>query len=365
MNNVCGVFAPRRMMRGVLAGLLFVPLLLGGASSSGRGGETVARRASAQSSQPPARASARTPAEVSFTAVDKTGAPLTTLKAEDVCVVVEGEPQESAGLRRQEGAPLALAFLIDVSASQERVLPATKRAAVALLTTGLRDGTDRAAVVSFTGEATLEQALTVDLVKARRAVERVEFVPPAGYLGGGIVIAGPPPKRGKNTPPMPGATGLWDAVWATCEDLLGPAKTGEQRVIVLLSDGVDTSSVKGSDEATRSAVRSNTVVYAVGLADREFTGVDKGSLRKLAERTGGRAFFPKKTGELLQVFEQVRAELLSARYVASFYPKRAAREGSFRKVRVELVNEGLRRQEVRLAHAEGFFAGPPPAAANE
>lgn len=297
-----------------------------------------------------------------FTAAEKDGTPLLSLRREDVRVVAEGEPQEVTSFELEREAPLALALLIDVSASQEKVLPETKRAAAALLSAGLREGVDRAAVVSFAGAAKLEEGLTGELMKARRAVERVEFVAPAGYIGGGVVITGPALRRGKNQPPTAGATGLWDAVWATCEDLLAPAKPNERRVVVLLSDGVDTASARKSEEVIRGAVASGATVYAVGVGDDDFAGVDKGNLRKLAERTGGRAFFPKKKGELLTVFERVRREL-GARYVVRFVPRKQARGGSFRKVRVELTNEELRRRGVELAHAEGYFAGDAPGAA--
>lgn len=290
-----------------------------------------------------------------FTAAEKDGTPVLTLRREDVRLVAEGEPQEVASFELEREAPLALVFLIDVSVSQEKVLPETKRAAVALLSTTLRDGVDRVAVVSFTNEATVEEGLTGDLVKARRAVERVELVKPAGYIGGGSVILIPGGPSGESNPMM-GATALWDAVWATCEDLLVPARTKERRVVVLLSDGVDTASLKKSEEAIRSAVASGTTVYAVGVGDKELAGVDKGNLRKLAERTGGRAFFPKKMNELLPVFEQVRREL-AARYVVGFVPKRTARAGSIRRMRVELTNEELRRRGVELVHAEGYFVG--------
>src|SRR2546423_4919435 len=51
-------------------------------------------------------------------------------------------------------------------------------------------------------------------------------------------------------------------------------------------------------------------------------GVDKGPLRKLAERTGGRAFFPKKIKELTEIFTEIQEELLS-QYVVTFAPARS------------------------------------------
>src|SRR2546423_4819465 len=85
-------------------------------------------------------------------------------------------------------------------------------------------------------------------------------------------------------------------------------------------------------------------------------GVDKGPLRKLAERTGGRAFFPKKIKELTEIFTQIQEELLS-QYVVTFAPASIARDGSFHKIKIELVNPQLRAQDVQLAYPQGFYAG--------
>ena len=51
-------------------------------------------------------------------------------------------------------------------------------------------------VVSFTGEVTLEQGLTGNVARLRRAIDQVEFVPPSGYIGGGVVVGGTPPISG-------------------------------------------------------------------------------------------------------------------------------------------------------------------------
>ncbi|MEJ7711046.1 MAG: hypothetical protein WKF84_14570 [Pyrinomonadaceae bacterium] len=61
----------------------------------------------------------------------------------------------------------------------------------------------------------------------------------------------------------------------------------------MISDGVDTSSAKKSDEAIERAVKADVVIYSIGIGDRYEFGLDEGKMRKVAEKTGGRAFFPK------------------------------------------------------------------------
>ena len=77
-------------------------------------------------------------------------------------------------------------------------------------------------------------------------------------------------------------------------------------------------------------------------------------MRKLSERTGGRALFPKKAADLPVAFEQIRRELLTS-YALSFATPAPRRDGRPLRVRVEVVNPGLRRRGVQLAHPQSLF----------
>src|SRR5215213_1784328 len=118
-----------------------------------------------------------------FTAVDKSKRFITTLRQEDVTVTEDGQPQEIFTFARQTDLPLSLAILIDTSISEERTLPIEKAAAASFVDAVLRPDKDEVAVISFTGDSTLEQNLTGNVSRLRRALERVEFVPPSGYIG--------------------------------------------------------------------------------------------------------------------------------------------------------------------------------------
>jgi hypothetical protein len=75
-------------------------------------------------------------------------------------VFEDGQPQEIFTFQQNIELPLSIAILIDTSASEERTLPDEKEAARAFLENVLRPNKDEAAVVSFTGETTLEQGFT-------------------------------------------------------------------------------------------------------------------------------------------------------------------------------------------------------------
>src|SRR5713226_9400248 len=93
-----------------------------------------------------------------FTAADKQKRFVSSLKREDIRVLEDGVPQEIFTFQPNVDLPLSLAILIDTSGSEERTLPEEKGAARTFLESVLRADKDEAAIVSFTGEVTLEQA---------------------------------------------------------------------------------------------------------------------------------------------------------------------------------------------------------------
>ena len=112
-----------------------------------------------------------------FTAADKNKRFITNLKAEDIRVFEDGQPQEVFTFQQNIDTPLSIAILIDTSISEQFTLPVEKAAAQAFLENVMRPQKDEAAVISFTGDTTLEQGFTGSVERLRRAIERVEFVP--------------------------------------------------------------------------------------------------------------------------------------------------------------------------------------------
>ena len=201
-----------------------------------------------------------------FTAADKNKRFISTLKQEDIRVLEDDQPQQIFTFQKNIDLPLSTAILIDTSASEERTLPDEKAAARAFLEAVLRPGKDEAAIVSFTGEVTLEQGFTGNLERLRRAVDRVEFVPPSGYIGGGIVVGGTPPISDSNQA-LAGSTAIWDAVWATSNELLAESAEHTRRAIILLTDGEDTVSQVKMHDAIERAQKADALVYAIGIGD--------------------------------------------------------------------------------------------------
>lgn len=292
-----------------------------------------------------------------FTAADKNKRFISDLKAEDIRVLEDGQQQEIFTFQQNIDLPLSLAILIDTSASEERTLPDEKAAARAFLESVLRPAKDEAAVVSFTGETTLEQGFTGNVERLRRAIDRVEFVPPSGYIGGGVVVNGTPPISGTNQS-LAGSTAIWDAVWATSEELIGASAENTRRAIILLTDGDDTSSRMKIHDAIERAQKADALIYAIGIGDRYTFNVDEGSLRKIAEQTGGRAYFPRHERDLRDAFAQIQRDLRE-QYLVAYSPSNKARDGSYRRIEIQLVNPALRQQNLKLNYRSGYFAKTP------
>jgi Ca-activated chloride channel family protein len=291
---------------------------------------------------------------VLFTAVDKGKRFVTSLKQEDIRILEDGEPQQVFTFQRETDRPLSLAILIDVSASQERTLPEEKSAAQRFVDSVIRQQKDEVAVLSFTGDATLEQGLTGSIARVRRAIDHVEFTPPSGYVGGGVLV-GTPPISGDNQA-RAASTAIWDAVWVCSREVLSQTSDKTRRAIILLTDGVDTSSRMKMQEAVDSALKADAIIYAVGIGDSfSFDGVDEGSLRKISERTGGRAYFPRNEDDLRSAFAQIQDELRS-QYLIAYSPSNKSKDGSFRKVQIEVTNPELKKQGMRLTYRQGYFA---------
>ncbi|HYE13084.1 MAG TPA: VWA domain-containing protein [Pyrinomonadaceae bacterium] len=288
---------------------------------------------------------------------------VTTLKAEDLRVLEDGVEQRLISFQQETDAPLALAVLVDTSASQAGVLRDEQEAARAFFASVLRPGKDTGAVVSFTGITRVEQPPTGERERLNAAIDATKVLYPVNS----------PECEDEDTPEevrVRCQTAVWDAIAITSGEVLSRTPETARRAIVLLSDGDDYSSKLTIYQSVEHAARNNVVVYSIGIRDRDVGVGDlrKDNLRRVSEETGGRAFFPKNRAELDSAFAQVERELRS-QYLLSYSPTNKARDGRYRRVTVEIVNPALRKQKLRLLYRRGYYARggerPAPAATND
>ena len=291
-----------------------------------------------------------------FTASDKQNRFMTTLTQEDLRLTEDGVQQKIVTFQRETDRPLSLAFLIDVSVSEERTLPFEKAAARSFIETVIQSRKDQAAIIPFTGSAFLEQGLTRDVLSIYRALERVEVALPV-YLGSGREISGIATGPGMMATPAEGSTAIWDAVALTSSEVLGKSVGQRRRAIILLTDGQDTTSRLSRKEAISRALEAETIIYAIGIGDSKADGINRDALKAVAEATGGRAFFPKRETDLKTSFAEIEAELRS-QYLVAYSSSNKKRDGAYRQMQIEVINPGLAKEKLKLRYRPGYFAKP-------
>jgi Ca-activated chloride channel family protein len=242
---------------------------------------------------------------------------VTDLAPEDFSVYEDGVRQEINFFTRTQ-LPIALALLIDTSASMDEEMATAQEAAIGF---SQRLGPDDLAeVIDFDSRVDVLQGFTNDVDQLESAIRRTS----AG-----------------------GSTSLYNALYISLKDLTrAPLREADVRreAIIVLSDGEDTSSLVSFEEVLELAKRSETAIYSIGLQAedrRARTGFREADfvLRQLAQETGGRAFFPHDVSELPGIYRQISDEL-SSQYSVGYISANPLRNGQWRRVVVQVDREG-------------------------
>ncbi len=300
----------------------------------GMAGESFAQRPAAQPSPtPPGDDPVRTfirRVRLPITVVDKKGQFVDDLTQSDFQVFEDKVPQtiETFSNDLGEALPLYVAVLMDTSPSTAGKLKFEQESALNFIYTVVRPRRDRVLFATFDHEINLRQDFTDKLELLNRAVSGVK-------------------QTGNQT-------ALFDAVWQFCDEKL--RSVVGRRVLVVITDGEDTYSRANMRDAIDIAQRTETTIFAIstkaGFA-ATVPGVEAGQVRdrkdsdlvKLAEETGGAAFF---TGDMLSLersFTRISKEL-RAQYLITYKPVNDRYDGSFRKIEVKLAS-GRSGQKVR------------------
>jgi len=170
----------------------------------------------------------------------------------------------------------------------------------------------------------------------------------------GGTVPGTPPISGKSQQ-IAGSTAIWDAIWVASNDVLRQAPQGTRRAIILISDGMNTYGSKKFGDAVDAAIKSDALIYCVGIGDDFYQGVNEGAMKKLSESTGGRAYFPANELELRHAFTQIQLDMRS-QYLLAYEPSNPKKDGTYRKIQIEVTNPAYAKQKVKLVHRQGYFA---------
>ena len=261
-----------------------------------------------------------------FTVSDKKGRFVTDLAKSDFEIFEAKKPQSLLEFTAESDLPLRIGILIDTSNSIRDRFRFQQEAATEFVNTVIRPREDKAMVVSFDSTAELVADLTdstEDLAKAIRNLRP----------GGG--------------------TALYDAIYFACkEKLMGDQPRDKfRRAIVILTDGDDNDSRMSREQALEMAHKADVVLYTISTnITRIPTDGDK-VLRYFAEETGGLAFFPFKTQDLAQSFENIANELRH-QYNVFYRPEPLKTDGLYHAVDIRV--KGRKDLIVRARH--GYYA---------
>jgi Ca-activated chloride channel homolog len=264
------------------------------------------------------------------TVVDRQGKPISGLTRDDFAVIEAGKKQSvqffAAG-DPVEAPPLHIGLLLDTSGS---------------MANDLRDA--RSAAVKFVN--TLDQAADVTLVDFDTEVRVARFAPES-YPRLVERIRGRKPD---------GWTALYDAIGVY---LNGAQQQDGQKVLVIYTDGGDTRSAISFGDMLDLCKASDVTVYTIGYTEHQGSGrlQQRAELQRVAELTGGQAYFPNIAKDLDGVFEKIREEL-AARYTLGYLSSDPRTDGAWRPVEIKLLRPDLK--GVRLRTRTGYFAPYKP-----
>jgi VWFA-related protein len=278
--------------------------------------------------------------DIFATVRDKKKHIIPNLKKEDFRVFENDQEQKIAFFSAEKALPITMGLMIDTSLSEENRLPAEQEAATRFLNQVLRKG-DEAMVISFGADVDLLSDFTEDRAQLDRAIHSARINSP----NVSIINAGPLPPESR-TRGLRG-TAFYDAIWVACGEKL--ATEAGRKALVIITDADDQGSKVRLEEAIEAAERTNTVVHILLVHDPGY-GWRPDIAHKIADQTGGRVIEVSSEKHLQEAFEQISEELRSE-YTIGYYPTNAARDGTFRKIKVETTDH-----DFKVLARKGYYA---------
>jgi Ca-activated chloride channel family protein len=261
------------------------------------------------------------------TVKDNSGGLIAGLDKGDFEVLDNGIPQEVTVFERQTAQPLSIALLIDTSASTAIDLKYEVESVQTFLRTLLREGNpqDAASLWAFNWE-------TIKLTNFTRSIGHLESSLKGLKTGGG--------------------TSLYDAMGFAADAI--DEREG-RHVIVVVTDGGDTTSTGTFHQALEAVQRADSVMYPILVmpitneAGRNIGG--ENALTQFAQGTGGRVFTPSERSGLDRAFSEILRELRT-QYLLGFYPRNVpATKDPFHRIQIRLRN----RPELRVTARSGYY----------
>lgn len=262
-----------------------------------------------------------------FTVTDKHGHYVKDLKQNDFSVLDDKRPPKQIRTFRSEtDLPLQVGLLIDASNSVRDRFRFEQEAAIEFLNQIIRPGYDKAFVIGFDTTPEVTQDFTDNTELLSRGIHALR-------AGGG--------------------TAMYDALYFACRDKLlkAPRTSFLRRAAILLSDGQDNQSRVTREEAIEMAQRADVIVYTIST---NVSGVKQSGdkiLERIAEATGGRAFFPFQMTDVANAFAEIQDELRS-QYLMAYIPDDFQNDGRYRTIQIT-ANQ---KKQFHVRAKRGYYA---------
>jgi Ca-activated chloride channel family protein len=262
---------------------------------------------------------------VVFTVTDRHGRYIKDLKRDDFRVIDDQKPAELRSFRSETDLPLQVGLLVDASNSVRDRFKFEQEAAIEFLNAIIRPRYDKAFVVGFDATPEVTQDFTDNTEGLSAGVRMLR-------AGGG--------------------TAMYDALYFACRDkLLKQEQSGPvRRAIILLSDGDDNLSHVTREEAIDMAARAEVIVYTISTNISGMKGKGDRVLERIAEATGGRAFFPFQMRDVSDAFLSIQEELRS-QYAVAYRPANFTADGRYRTIAILAQDKGL-----KVRTRKGYYA---------
>ena len=243
-----------------------------------------------------------------FAVTDKHGHFIQDLRQSDFALLDDQKaPERVYSFTRQTNLPLRVGIVIDTSTSIRSRFQFEQQAAIEFLLQTLKPKSDKAFVMGFDVTPDYKQDWTNNL----------------DLLTSGVNALRPAAEPRSLTPSI-----------RACRDKLLDASRGQEPVrkaIVLVSDGDDNQSHAYLDDAIKECQRAETIVFTISTNVSPSRDRGDDTLQKIADATGGRAFFPKRIEEMPTSFQSIQDELRS-QYALVYKPADFIANGAFRPI---------------------------------
>jgi VWFA-related protein len=128
-------------------------------------------------------------------------------------------------------------------------------------------------------------------------------------------------------------------------------------VLIVVSDGADNASKHTLSQVMVMADQSDALVYTIGVFDATDPDRNPRVLRRLAQETGGRAFFPHRLDDILPISQQIAQDIRN-QYTIAYVPTNRRQDGSYRTIKV--TTRWHPRGKLTVRARSGYYASTAP-----